>query len=217
MQSITVELLTSIVPAFATSRLDKVAIANTFNNIFSDQTPAGDACTNYQFSTINRRAAFIAQTAEESAGYHRLIENLNYSQEGLLKTFPTHFSAENVGWYVGNMNAIGNRVYGGRLGNGPEASGDGFKYRGRGLIQLTGKDNYQAFSMDMGIDCINNPDYLATIPGAFLGAIWYWMKNHLHSFADADDIKGLTHAINGGYNGLDVRTNYYIAAKNVIS
>lgn len=206
--AITLDQLINLVPEFSTSHLDKQHIANTMNEVFIGATGV---------NTVNRRAAFIAQTAVESAYYSALIENLHYSAAKLLVTFPTHFDATNVMQYANQPDKIANRAYANRMGNGDESSGDGFKYKGRGLIQLTGKDNYQHCSDDLKIDFVTDPDYAATITGAFLSTNWFWNKNNLNSWADKDDIKTITHLVNGGYNGLADRTMIYQRAKHILT
>lgn len=169
------------------------------------------------FNTLNRRAAFIAQLAVESAGFHAVVENLMYSGNGLLHTFPKYFDASIVNQYEYQPAKIASRVYANRMGNRDETSGDGFKYRGRGFIQLTGHDNYVACGHDIGVDLITNPDYLSTVVGAFASAVWYWNKHNLNQYADADDIKTITHVINGGYNALPERTLFYTKAKTILT
>jgi putative chitinase len=111
---------------------------------------------------------------------------------------------------------IANRVYGSRMGNGDEASGDGWRFCGRGLIQLTGRNNYQAFADSLEMDINDVPEYLATFEGAAQSACWYWETNNLNRYADANDIKGLTKAINGGYIGLEDRQKHYEHALHVM-
>lgn len=159
----------------------------------------------YSITTSNRVSAFLAQTSHESGKYKFIEENLNYSDKGLLKTFPKYFNEENVSTYARNPEAIANRVYANRMGNGDEASGDGWKYRGRGLIQLTGKNNYSAFAEKSGVDLDNTPAYLATYDGAVDSACWFWHKTNLNPLADASDILTMTKKINGGTHGLSER------------
>jgi putative chitinase len=169
----------------------------------------------YDINTPQRCAAFIAQCAHESGGFTALHENLNYRPETLCKVWPRYFNAGNANDYAHNPEKIANRAYAGRMGNGDEASGDGFKYCGRGLIQLTGKQNYQAFadSIETPIDQI--PDFLQTFEGAIQSACWFWENNNLNACADAGDIVTMTKKINGGTLGLEDRTNHYNHALQV--
>jgi putative chitinase len=175
----------------------------------------------YGIDTPQRIAAFISQCAHESANFTAIKENLNYRWETLRKIFPKYFPTDELAKQYASLpnkqEAIANRVYGNRMGNGPESSGDGYRYCGRGLIQLTGKNNYQAFadSLEMSIDDV--PEYLATFEGAAQSACWFWETNNLNRFADAGDVKGLTRAINGGYIGLDDRIKHYNHALHVLN
>ena len=165
------------------------------------------------FTTLKRRAAFIGQLCVESAHFTRVTENLNYSAQGLLNTFPKHFSnVIQANEYAHQPEKIANRVYANRMGNGDEASGDGWRFRGRGLIQLTGHDNYAAFHQE------NDPDYLATTQGAVDSAIWFYtVKHNLNPLADIGDITGITKAINGGTHGLDDRIKFYNNALKILT
>lgn len=165
----------------------------------------------YEITTAARVAAFLAQCGHESADFTILQENLNYSAKGLHATWPKRFPSEaEAAPYNRNPEAIANKVYASRMGNGDEHSGDGWKYRGRGAIQLTGHDNYAAFAKDMGYetteDCI---PYLETLEGAIESACWFWWKNNLNQWADSGDMKTLTKRINGGDLGLKERTDHY--------
>lgn len=167
-------------------------------------------------NAVNRAAGFLAQTAHESAQFTAVKENLNYAAEGLMKTFKKYFpDAVTANAYGRRPEAIANRVYANRLGNGDEASGDGWKFRGRGVIQVTGKTNYLACGKFLGIDLSSSPEYLETLPGAVQSGVWYWTANNLNRYADQDDIKGLTKAINGGYIGLEERTKFYQEVKKI--
>ena len=180
-----------------------------------------DACSNilpeYEINTPQRVAAFIAQCAHESAGFTALKENLNYRAESLVKVFPKYFPDLGIAkQYEKQGEKIANRVYGNRMGNGDEHSGDGFRYCGRGLIQLTGKDNYTAFaeSLEMAVEDV--PEYLATFEGALQSACWFWETNNLNQWADKDDILTLTKRINGGTIGLEDRKKHYEHAKHIL-
>jgi putative chitinase len=145
---------------------------------------------------------FFAQLDHES-GLKPISENLNYSAIGLLETFGKYFKTHVYAkQYARNPEKIANKVYANRMGNGSESSGDGWKYRGRGFIQLTGKNNYSQLSKDTGIDYLNNPDLLLNEADAIIAVLWFWTENRLNRFADMDNVEGLTRAINGGYNGL---------------
>jgi putative chitinase len=172
----------------------------------------------YGIDTPQRVAAFLAQTAHESGGYTALQENLNYKAESLVRVWPTHFqNMEIANHYAHNQEAIANRAYEGRMGNGDEASGDGWRFCGRGLIQLTGRSNYQAFadSVEMNIDDV--PAYLATFEGAVQSACWFWENNNLNQYADSGDIVTMTKKINGGTIGLADRQKHYEHALHVFS
>lgn len=158
----------------------------------------------YDINTPLRLAHFFAQIEHESH-LKPVAENLNYSSNGLLKTFRKYFTVEQAKRYERKPQMIANRVYADRMGNGSESSGDGWKYRGRGFIQITGKYNYILLSKDTRIDYVNNPDMLLNEADAMISACWYWNKNNINIYADKDDINAVTKAINGVYNGLDDR------------
>jgi putative chitinase len=171
----------------------------------------------YEINTPKRVAAFIAQCAHESGGFRFLKENLNYKAESLMKTFPKYFSdRDTANAYAKQPAKIANRVYANRMGNGDEASGDGFKYCGRGLIQLTGKSNYSWFAASLEISPEEASAYLETFEGAAQSACWFWESNNLNVEADAGDIKKMTKKINGGYIGLDDRIKHYEHALHVL-
>lgn len=160
-----------------------------------------------------RIAHFLAQIVHESAHMKAVEENLNYSADGLLRTFPRHFWTRDLAVaYARKPEKIANRVYGGRMGNGSESSGDGFRYRGRGLVQLTGKNNYKAFSGWMGHDCVADPDAVVERFAAY-SAVFYWDTNNLSRLADIDDLKAVTLRVNGGLNGLAERMQLLQQAK----
>jgi putative chitinase len=174
----------------------------------------------YEINTPERIAAFIAQCAHESGGFRAIKENLNYKAATLRKIFPKYFPTDELANAYANMpnkqEAIANRVYANRMGNGDEHSGDGYRYCGRGLIQLTGKQNYQNFADSIETSVEDASEYLATFEGAAQSACWFWESNNLNRFADVGDIKGLTKAINGGYIGLDDRIKHYNHALHVL-
>jgi len=174
----------------------------------------------YEIDTPQRIAAFIAQCAHESGGFRAIKENLNYKAATLRKIFPKYFPTDDLANAYASMpnkqEAIANRVYANRMGNGDEHSGDGYRYCGRGLIQLTGKQNYQNFADSIETSVEDASEYLATFEGAAQSACWFWESNNLNRFADVGDIKGLTKAINGGYIGLDDRIKHYNHALHVL-
>ena len=170
----------------------------------------------YEINTPNRIAAFIAQCAHESASFTALHENLNYRAETLSKVWPKKFPASVADQYAHKPEAIANRAYASRMGNGDEASGDGWRYCGRGLIQLTGKDNYTAFADSIGITPEEVSDYVQTFEGAAQSACWFWETNNLNQYADSGDIETMTKRINGGTLGLEDRKKHYEHAKHIL-
>jgi len=186
--------------------------ANSMNEVFPT----------YDINTPHRVAAFLAQCGHESGGWTTFEENLNYSAKGLNGIFKKYFpTLESALPYERKPEMIANKVYGGRMGNGPESSGDGWKYRGRGPIQLTGKANYMAFAKEMFDDWENifeNPDWVtADRDFALMSAIWFWNKNGLNRYADQGDIKTMTRIINGGYIGLEDRIHHYEEAIHLLT
>ena len=175
------------------------------------------ALPDYDINTPQRVAAFIAQCAHESGGFRALKENLNYRAVTLRKVFPKYFPDDaTAAAYAQQPEKIANRVYGNRMGNGDEASGDGFRYCGRGLIQLTGKQNYQNFADSIETPVEDIPEYLATFEGAVQSACWFWEANNLNQWADKNDILTLTKRINGGTIGLEDRIKHYNHALHVL-
>jgi len=174
----------------------------------------------YEINTPKRIAAFIAQCSHESGGFTALKENLNYKPATLRKLFSKYFPNDALAAeYCAKPNkqeAIANRVYASRMGNGNEASGDGYKYCGRGLIQLTGKSNYVAFADSLEITPEEASEYLATFEGAAQSACWFWESNNLNQWADKGDILTLTKRINGGTIGLEDRIKHYEHALHVL-
>lgn len=174
----------------------------------------------YEINTPQRMAAFIAQCAHESGGFMVLTENLNYRWQSLRKIFPKYFPTDELAQdYASRPNkqeAIANRIYASRMGNGPEESGDGFRFRGRGLIQLTGRHNYTWFAASLEITPEEASEYLTTFEGAAQSACWFWENNKLNQWADKGDIVTLTKRINGGTIGLDDRIKHYEHALHVL-
>ena len=171
----------------------------------------------YEINTPQRIAAFIAH---ESGNFMVLQENLNYRPPTLRKIFSKYFPTDAIANdYCSRPNkqeAIANKVYANRMGNGDEASGDGYRYRGRGLIQLTGKDNYTFFAGSLGITEEEAAEYMATFEGACQSACFFWEQNKLNQWADKGDIVTLTKRINGGTIGLDDRIKHYEHALHVL-
>lgn len=156
----------------------------------------------------NQIACFLAQCGHESGEFNTIVENLNYRAERLLVVFPKYFNATTASLYAGNPEKIANLIYAKRMGNGNEASGDGWKFRGKGIIQLTGKNNHLACSMALFGDdrLVTNPELLLTKENAVKSACWFWNSNHLNTYADTLDIVTLTKKINGGVIGIEQRT-----------
>ncbi|WP_296698779.1 glycoside hydrolase family 19 protein [Algoriphagus sp.] len=170
----------------------------------------------FEINTSLRKAHFLAQLSHESGGLKYIQENLNYSAQGLRSVFGKYFKTMEIAEaYARKPEKIANRVYANRIGNGDEQSGDGWRYRGRGLIQLTGKANYQRFAQDYSIDCVNNPDLLLDPKIALISACWFWKKHNINVYADSDDIHMVTKRINGGLNGLLNRQTYLDEFKRV--
>jgi putative chitinase len=172
-----------------------------------------DTAAKFQINTPLRLAHFLAQCGHESGGFRLTQENLNYSAKGLNGIFKKYFPTEAAAAaYARNPQKIANKVYSNRMGNGTETSGDGYKFRGRGYIQLTGKDNYTAFGKSIGVDMTVNPDLVAS-QYALLSAAWFFTKNGLHKMADggATDqvVTSITKRVNGGTIGLSDRIKHF--------
>jgi putative chitinase len=172
-----------------------------------------DTITKFELNTPLRLAHFLAQAGHESGGFKVLTENLNYSAKGLMGIFKKYFPTEVLAkQYERKPEKIANKVYASRMGNGPEASGEGFKYKGRGCIQLTGKDNYTAFGKSINEDIAANPDLVAT-KYPLMSAAWFFYKNGLHKIADggATDavVTSITKRVNGGTIGLPDRIKHF--------
>ncbi len=173
----------------------------------------------YDITGTERVACFLGQCSQESAQFSVMMENLNYSAEGLCKIWPKRFpSVAAAQPYHRNPEKIANKVYCDRMGNGSEASGDGWKYRGSGFIQITGKDNYTKFSKFIGKPLDETVEYCRTLLGALESACWFWKENRLSErFIDVNfDFMGLTKAINGGTHGLDSRQKMYNLARSLL-
>lgn len=171
----------------------------------------------YGITTKDRVAAFLAQTGHESLNYTVLSENLNYSMSGLRKIFPKYFPTDALAkQYARQPERIANKVYANRLGNGDEKSGDGYLYRGRGLIQLTGKSNYQLFADSINAPLDSIPAYLLTYEGAVQSAAWFWETHSLNTLADQRNFVTISKRINGGLIGIDARKANYTRVINIL-
>ena len=206
-QLVTKDKLARIMPKAKATDLDKYLAA------------INEGLTKYSINTPLRIAHFIAQVAHESGSFKYSSENLNYGAKGLRSTFGKYFKTDELAEeYARQKEKIANRVYGNRMGNGDENSGDGWRFRGRGLIQLTGKENYQKCAKDIGIDIDRQPDKLATDPqAAVFAAAWFWNSRRLNNYADKDDVLTITKKINGGTKGLDDRKAYLERAKKTFN
>lgn len=196
-------------------QLDKITTRNKNNAALAEAL--NKYLDKYEINTKNRVAGFLAQCGHESADFTVLKENLNYGAKGLVATFKKYFPDEATALkYERQPEKIANRVYANRMSNGDEASGDGYKYRGRGAIQLTGKDNYTRFAAAIGKTIEETVAHLETLDGAIESACWFWKTNGLNAIADKDDIVAMTKKINGGTIGLEDRKAHYEKAKQVL-
>jgi putative chitinase len=210
--------------------LDQLVAAGVKRDVAQRWLPhVQNALARFGIDTPRQVAAWLAQTAHESGGFVMLTENLNYSADTMAVVWPTRFAElgpdkkpkkDAKGKNIANKFAlalhrkpemIANVVYANRMANGPTESGDGWRYRGRGLKQLTGKDNYTRCGKGLGLDLVANPDLLLEPEGAALSAAWFWSINKCGPLADADDFVGLTKKINGGTIGLEDRQRRYKA------
>jgi putative chitinase len=169
----------------------------------------------YELNIPLRIAHFMAQIEHES-GLKPISEKFNYSADRLLKIFPKYFNKEQSLAYSRQQSRIANRVYANRMGNGSESSGEGWKYRGRGFIQITGKENYFRLANDTDLDCLKNPDLLLEEANAMIGALWFWNLKGLNKYADQNDVITITKRINGGLNGIDHRKQLLVKWKNTL-
>lgn len=174
----------------------------------------------FEINTPLRMSHFLSQASHESAGFKAVNENLNYGAKGLLGIFKKYFPTEaKAKEYERKPEKIANLVYGGRMGNGPEASGDGYKFRGRGYLQLTGKDNYAAFSKAIEEDCVANPDLVST-KYPLASAAWFFHKNNLFTICDQgatdDVVTRVSKRVNGGTIGLSERIKHFKEYYNLL-
>lgn len=190
----------------AASGLNLAGLAGKLPDAVIAQIP--ETAAKFGITTNLRLAHFLAQCALESTNFTATVENMNYSAQRLLQVFPKYFKNVDVNDYARNPQKIGSRVYANRMGNGDEASGDGFKFRGRGYIQLTGKNNYTSFSQFIGEDCVADPDLVAT-KHPLASAGFFFNSNNIWAICDqgADDgtVTKVTKAVNGGTHGLAER------------
>lgn len=176
----------------------------------------------FQISTPLRQAHFLAQTGHESAGFLKVEEGLNYSENALTAMFGKRITAEQARAYgrnamhPANQKMIASIIYANRNGNGDVTSGDGYRYRGRGLIQITGKANYEALVKQLGADVVENPDLLLGYRFAAMSAAAWWKNHGLNELADSDDVTRITRIINGGTNGLDDRKSRLSKSKGIL-
>lgn len=176
-----------------------------------------EICPEYGINTPKRLAAFIAQCAHESGNFRFIRENLNYRATSLMKTWPRYFpTLEIANQYANKPEKIANRAYANRMSNGDESSGDGWRYLGRGLIQLTGKENYTWFAASLDMDVEDVVDYLGTFEGCVQSACWFFEVNNLNELADKGDMLTMTKKINGGTIGLEDRIKHYKHACHVL-
>lgn len=181
------------------------------------------AMQRFQINTPQRQAAFLSQIGVESGGLTQLVESLNYSEQALLLTWPDHFNAVTAAAYgrtashPADQEMIANIAYGGRMGNGDAESGDGWRFRGRGTIQLTGRANYRQAGIALGLPLEAEPDQAAQPPAASLVAAWYWWQHGCNRMADAGLIDAITQAINGGMNAAPRRRQLYAQALPVLA
>lgn len=180
--------------------------------------PLQDLLPRYQINTPQRVAMFMAQCGHESLNFRVLEENLNYSAAGLNSVFPKYFkrAGRDANAFHRQPERIANVVYADRMGNSNAASGDGWKYRGRGVIQLTGCHNYVLFAEAVDKKIAETVRYLGTKEGALESACWFWTKNQINTEADSGDVKAATKRINGGYNGLADREHHYKEAMKIL-
>ena len=179
--------------------------------------PLMDTFIKYNISTTQRQACFIGQCQHESANFTKLEEGLNYSASRLMAVWPSRFPSLDVAnQYANNPQKLANKIYSGRMGNGDEESGEGYAYRGRGLIQMTGKETYANCGSGLGMDLVGDPDRLLDPQYAALSAGWFWNKKGLNDLADTGDYETMTKRINGGLNGLDDRKAKIAKAREIL-
>lgn len=181
------------------------------------EAPLNNVCTKYEIDTPLRMAGFLSQIAHESASFTATVENLYYQASALNRSWPQLFPGDVAQQYAMQPERIANRAYGNRMGNGNEASGEGWLYRGRGLVQLTGKNNYASFAMSADVDVLVHPELVELPELAALSAGWFWHTNDLNTLADQGYVEAMTRRINGGLNGLADRQAKYTAILSVLA
>jgi putative chitinase len=179
--------------------------------------PLDAAMVRFSIDTPKRAPKFLAQVARESAQLICVEESLNYSAAGLMGEWPGHFDLQTAAAYAHQPQKIANRAYASRMGNGDEASGDGWKYRGRCLLQITGKDGYKACGEALGLDLVTNPDLLLQPDNAALAAAWYWCSRGLNALADTGAFNEITHRITGSFNDVQVRNDFLVVALKTLA
>jgi putative chitinase len=205
-------------PNFITyAQLQLVLPANTTVDIQEFTDVLNSIPPNYGIDNKDKFTMFLSQTAYESNYFTELTENLNYSPQRLLQVWPKRFNNDNVNQYARNPQALANYVYANRLGNGDPSTGDGWKYRGRGIIQLTGKVNYQSFADAIGKSLDDTVAYCETITGAVESACWFWHNKKLDQYSTANDVAQCTQIINGGILGLRDRTELYNKVATILA
>jgi len=200
--------------------VDQLAVCMPNPNISLWYQPICDILPDYQITSVLRMAAWLAQMGHESGDLTEVDENLNYSAKGLRGTFSKYFPTDDLALaYARQPIKIASKVYGNRMGNGSEATQDGWRYHGRGLIQITGKENYTACSNALYGDnrLVDSPELLCGQDGAIRSACWYWNSRDLNSYADNQDMVTITKRINGGTNGLDQRMVRYQRALQALN
>lgn len=205
MRLITIDQLALMMPAAPAATLQKFL------------EPLNTTMAHFDIDTPLRQAAFLgALVAHETAQLTCLVENLNYSAQGLLTTWPKRFSEQEAQHYQRRPPAIANHAYAQRNGNGEEASGDGWLYRGRGTPMLTGRANYRRCGRDLGLPLEADPALLELPIHAAMCGGWFWQDNNLNRHADRGSVKAITLVLNGGYNGLDERLAFYATNLDVL-
>lgn len=180
-------------------------------------SPLQSAMSEFEVNTPKREAAFLAQIAHESGELATFVENLNYGAKGLMATWPKRFpDPDTAQRYERNPEKIANYVYANRIGNGDEASGDGWRFRGRGPIQITGRENYDKYGSQLGVDLVHDSEKVLLPEVGFRVAGLYWKENGLNELADREMFETITKRINGGLKGLEDRLKYYTEAKKVL-
>jgi putative chitinase len=200
------------------AQLQRIGVSAANAQAFA--APLSDACSRFSINTPQRVAAFLSQCAHESAMLSVLTENLNYTTPARIRAmWPTRVRSDaEASKLCRNPEGLANVVYANRLGNGNLASGDGWRYRGRGLFQLTGRGNYTDAAQALGRPYVGSPDLVALPADAALTAAWFWHTNKLNLLADAGNVRGITWAINGpGLVGLDHRQALYTAAVGALA